>query len=74
MNIKINLYLEGTIPPKWSLDEYSSTVVGNYQKIWEKLSIISSLCHARAPLKNNLIGSLAPSYLFSSTMGGHRGQ
>jgi hypothetical protein len=39
-----------------------------------KISIIMFLCHMRASSSNNIIGSLAPSSLFSSAMGGHQGR
>jgi hypothetical protein len=41
--------------------------------MWEKFSIISSLCRVRACSSNKLIGSSAPSFFFSSTMEGFLG-
>jgi hypothetical protein len=52
----------------WPLDEDASPV-GSCRRIYAKLSIILFLYHARASLSNILIGSPAPSYLFSSPMG-----
>jgi hypothetical protein len=49
------------------LDEDASHV-GNRQRIYAKLSIISFLCHARDSSSNILKGSRAPSYFFSSPM------
>ena len=48
------------------------TVFGSSRRIWEKLFIISSLCHIRDSLRNNLIGFPAPSFFFSSTIWGRR--
>jgi hypothetical protein len=52
----------------WPLHEYASHV-GTCRRIYVKLSIISFLCRARYLLNNILIGSIAPSSLFSSPMG-----
>jgi len=59
------------MPLKWILVEYVSPI-GIFQMIWEKISIISFLYRSRASSRNNLIRSIAPSYLFSSSMGGHQ--
>ena len=52
----------------WMLDEDASPV-GSHWRIYAKLSTIYFLCHARASSSNILIGSPAPSSLFSSPMG-----
>jgi hypothetical protein len=41
--------------------------------MWEKFSIILSLCHMRTFSRNRFIGSFALSFLFSSTIGGFLG-
>ena len=53
----------------WPLDEDASPV-GSHQRIYSKLSIISFLCRARASSSNILMGSPAPSSIFSSAMRG----
>jgi hypothetical protein len=50
------------------LDEYASRM-GSHQRIYAKLSIILFLCCVIPSLRNILIGSPTPSYLFSSPMG-----
>jgi hypothetical protein len=52
----------------WPLDEDASPV-GNHRRICGKFSIILFIFCVRASSRNILIGSPAPSYLFSSPMG-----
>ena len=52
----------------WPPNEDASPV-GTHRRICAKLSIISFIFHARDSLSNILIGSPAPSSLFSSPMG-----
>ena len=69
---KLTCTLNGGALPEWPLDVDAFDVVGNRQRIWEKLSIISFRYRVRASSNNNLIGSPAWSSLVSSAMCGHR--
>ena len=69
---KLTYTLNGSALPEWPLDVDTFDVVGNWQRIWEKLSIISFCCRMRASSNNNLIGSPTRSSLVSSAMCGRR--
>jgi hypothetical protein len=65
--------LKDKVHPKWSLDEDVLVVISMGGRMWEKFSIISSLCHVRACSSNRLIESCALSFFFSSAMEGFLG-
>jgi len=67
---KLTCTLKGVAPPKWLLDDDPSVYVDIHRRIWMKLSKILFLCRARASLSNLLMRSPAPSFVFSSAMGG----
>jgi hypothetical protein len=66
MNIEVDLYLEGVVPPF----EEDVSHVGSRRRICAKLSIISFLCCVRDSSSNILKGSHVPSSFFSPAMRG----
>ena len=70
---KLTYTLKCKVPPKWSFDEYSPNAIDKHWRMWEKFSIILSLCRARAFSSNKLIESSAMSFFFSSAMEGFLG-
>jgi hypothetical protein len=70
---KLTSTLKGEVPQKCSLDEYTLIFIGMQFRIWEKLSIISSLYRVRACSSNILIKLPSLSFLFSFSMEGFLG-
>ena len=59
---KLNCTLKGEVPPKWLLYEDTPDAINRRWRMWEKFSIISSLCRMRACSSNKLIESSTPSF------------
>jgi hypothetical protein len=70
---KLTCTFKGDVPPKWPLDEYAPIAINKHGRMCEKLSTISSLCHARDFSRNRLIGSSTPLFFFSTTIEGFLG-
>ena len=71
---KLTCTLNGFASSNWQLVEDALVVAGIRRRFWEKLSIIPFLCRSRDSSSSDLIGSTAPSSLFSSSMGGVWGE
>ena len=71
---KLTYTLKGVASLDRLLVQDALAVASIRRRIWVKLSIISFLCRSRASSSSDLIGSLAPSFLFSFAMGGSLGR
>jgi hypothetical protein len=50
---KLTCTLKGDVTPKWPLDENTTAVINRHSRMWEKFSIISSLCHVELAQATN---------------------